>query len=154
MHNELAPDQELNGELFCKGPVQIVDGNHKTVHSWFFPEFKIIEDIHTRLEILSRGSLVGALISHFMFETVHPFHEGNGRVGCFLFSMCLSEPLSPAVALTLSSSINQNVLKCYKAFQTVEHLLNHSDCTSFVIFLLKTLLAGQQEFANLIEQHP
>ncbi|OKX83635.1 hypothetical protein AUO95_04160 [Corynebacterium glutamicum] len=89
-----------------------------------------------------------------MFETVHPFHEGNGRVGCFLFSMCLSEPLSPAVALTLSSSINQNVLKCYKAFQTVEHLLNHSDCTSFVIFLLKTLLAGQQEFANLIEQHP
>ncbi|WP_420920255.1 Fic family protein [Corynebacterium glutamicum] len=110
--------------------------------------------IFTRLEILSRGSLVGALISHFMFETVHPFHEGNGRVGCFLFSMCLSEPLSPAVALTLSSSINQNVLKCYKAFQTVEHLLNHSDCTSFVIFLLKTLLAGQQEFANLIEQHP
>lgn len=154
MYNELAPDQELDGEIFRKSPIQIVDGNHKTVHSGFFPEFKIIDGIQTSLELLSRGNLVDAIVSHFMFETVHPFYDGNGRVGRFLLSMHLSELFSSAVALTLSSAINKNVSKYYKAFQTVEHPLNRSDCTPFVIFLLEILLAGQQELANLIEQHP
>ena len=154
MYNELAPDQELDGELFRKGPVQIVDGNHKTVHSGFFPESKIIDGIQTSLELLSRGNFVDAIVSHFMFETVHPFYDGNGRVGRYLLSMRLSELFSPAVALTLSSAINQNVSKYYKAFQTVENPLNRSDCTPFVIFLLEILLAEQQELANLIEQHP
>ncbi|BAU94474.1 Fic family protein [Corynebacterium suranareeae] len=158
MHNELAPDQKLDGELFRKHPVQIVDGNHKTVHSGFFPEVKIIDGIHTSLDLLNTGNLIDALVSHFMFETVHPFYDGNGRVGRFLLSMRLSELLSPAVALTLSSSINRNVSKYYKAFQNVEHPLNRSDCTPFVIFLLEILLAGQlagqQELENLIKHHP
>ncbi|ANE02877.1 Fic family protein [Corynebacterium crudilactis] len=153
MVGQLNPDQELDGEFFRKEPVRIVDGNHKTVHSGFYPESKIIDGIQKTLDLFSEEDLATIMISHFMFETVHPFYDGNGRVGRYLLSVQLGKVLSPAVALILSAEINRNVGKYYKAFQTVEHPLNRSDSTPFVIAMLEILRAGQQELSHLIEKH-
>src|SRR5580658_6904232 len=35
--------------------------------------------------------LVRAFLTHYQFETIHPFRDGNGRVGRLLLSITVSE---------------------------------------------------------------
>lgn len=151
MDGELAPDDQLDGSLFRKGPVRVVDARQKIVHNGFLPEEKIIAGLETVLSLErgnQPGNLIDIMISHFMFETIHPFYDGNGRTGRFLLGIQLSRSLSPATALTLSTAISTDKNRYYKAFQLVEHPLNRGDGTPFIITMLDILAAAQE---NLLE---
>lgn len=100
----------------------------------------------------SESNLVGIMMSHFMFESIHPFYDGNGRTGRYLLGIQLSKILSPATALTMSSAINQFRNKYYKAFHAVEHRLNRGDGTPFVISMLELLIAAQEGLIENIKQ--
>lgn len=153
MRGELGKDEELDGEIFRRDTVEILNQRQETIHAGFYRESKIIEGVETiiRLEYETPANLVNIMMSHFMFETIHPFYNGNGRTGRYLLGIQLRNALSPATALTMSTSINENRREYYKAFQTVEHRLNRGDGTPFVISMLKLLRAAQEGLIESLE---
>lgn len=71
-----------DGELFRTGLV-FVSGGNKYLHQGDVGEVAINDDL-TKLIIFMNDpkcpSLVKAIITHYFFEYVHPFFDGNGRM--------------------------------------------------------------------------
>lgn len=150
MDGELKQRDKLDGELFRTDLVEIEDSTGKVIHRGFQPEEKIVQGLEKFLETMSdqdSSALVNAVIAHFMFESIHPFYDGNGRTGRYLLGLHLSRLLSTPTALTLSRTLNEERSQYYRAFSDVETPLNRGDGTPFVLTLL-TLISQAQERLN------
>ena len=148
-HIEYPPD----GKLFHKDPVNISDGL-KAVHQGIAPESAIIEALEAMLALVDSREvpeLYSALASHFIFEYIHPFYDGNGRMGRYLLSLFLERPLSKPTALSLSRVIAENRNMYYHAFQTAEDPLNHGELTFFVMTMHELILKAQNELIDRLE---
>lgn len=151
MDGELSPDEQLDGRLFRQGAVEIRDPRDAVVHRGFQPESKIIQGLETFLEMVhgqGKRFLAVGLLTHFVFETVHPFYDGNGRTGRYLLGLQLSELLSIPTALTLSRAVNTHQSDYYRAFKNVESPLNRGDGTPFVLQMLNIVFSAQEELLS------
>ncbi|HCZ0540577.1 TPA: Fic family protein, partial [Staphylococcus aureus] len=79
---------------------------------------------------------------------IHPFYDGNGRVGRFIIAKLLSDYYDNYTALTFSYVINRNKSKYYKAFMTASNHLNCGDLTEFIDTMLELLIAGQERILD------
>ena len=151
MQGEVDKKDQLDGKLFRAGPVEILSG-HRSIHEGVTPESRIVEmlqDMITMTENEDVPVLYTAIASHFLFEYIHPFYDGNGRTGRLLLALYLSRPLSIATALSLSRTIAENLPDYYKAFEEVEHGKNHGEITFFIIEMMQMIRAAQE---NLEEE--
>jgi Fic family protein len=143
---ELKEGNQPDGDLFRKGTVDIVDSTQKILHSGVSPESAIIDMLKQMIALVDSPeipSTFAAIIAHYVFEYVHPFYDGNGRTGRYLLALYLSEPLSLATVLSLSSIIAENKQKYYKAFTVTEAPLNRGELTSFVIQIMEFIRLAQ-----------
>ncbi|GHU37097.1 hypothetical protein FACS1894193_01370 [Bacilli bacterium] len=92
--------------------------------------------------------LIKALIGHYFFENVHPFYDGNGRIGRYILSKYLSRKLDIYTGLGVSQFLNENRKAYYKAFAITGEADNKAEGTFFVLHLLNVIYEGQQ---NLID---
>lgn len=130
------PDKWPDGKLFRKGYVGVYDaGNDEPIHNGIVPEEKIIKYLDVAVSILNNqdiNALVRISLFHYIFEYVHPFYDGNGRMGRYLVSMFVKNKISSIFAFRISSGINNYKNKYYKAFKDTEGVLNKGDLTLFV----------------------
>ena len=61
--------------------------------------------------------LAKAAIAHLQFETIHPFEDGNGRVGRALLHCVLHRDLTLPIPLPLSSAIDTRREDYYAALR-------------------------------------
>ncbi|KAA9267661.1 Fic family protein [Corynebacterium amycolatum] len=144
--DEIAAEDELDGELFRAATVTITDGQQQ-VHRGVESEAAIHQLLNEFLATVNSAEdnrLIRILASHFMFEFVHPFYDGNGRMGRFLLSVALREALSTATALTISRQLAEDKAKYYKAFTTTEDPMNRGEVTFFVEAMADVILNAQQ----------
>ena len=157
MDGELEEGERLDGELFRAEPVDVTDPGGRSVHRGFQPESKIIEGLHITLMAMSEtqhAPLVSAVMSHFMFECIHPFYDGNGRTGRYLLGLRLSELLSTVTALSLSRILHEDRRKYYRAFSDVEDPLNRGDGTPFALMMMEAISESQQQLlTDLVAHH-
>ncbi len=112
-------DDYPDGHLFRKNSVDITNGI-SIVHKGFSNEEKIILGLEEFIKIYNNKEinyLLRGLISHFMFETIHPFYDGNGRLGRYLFSLLLMKEKEYILGLTVSNAFASNKEKYYKALE-------------------------------------
>jgi len=59
-------------------------------------------------------------IAHLYFESIHPFEDGNGRIGRAISEKALSQGLGRPVLLSLSEAIEANKKKYYNALKVAQ----------------------------------
>ncbi|MDQ3845074.1 MAG: DUF4172 domain-containing protein, partial [Bacteroidota bacterium] len=64
-----------------------------------------------------RKAPVRAAIAHLYFETIHPFEDGNGRIGRAIAEKALSQTLGRPVLLSLSRTIEADKKAYYHALE-------------------------------------
>ena len=132
---------------FRAGPVLIEDARGRKLHEGIASEEKITELVQQMIELCARENVptvISAAIGHFLFEYIHPFYDGNGRVGRYLLSLYLGKTLSVATVLSLSKEIAVNKNAYYKAFDAVERPLNQNEATPFVLMIVDLLKQAQE----------
>lgn len=97
--------------------------------------------------------MYSSILSHFLFEYIHPFYDGNGRTGRFLLAEYLNIPLSLPTVLSLSKTIAEHKGRYYKAFEITENDLNHGEATYFIILIMELIKSAQENLeVSLMEK--
>ena len=150
---EKSRNYKLDGKYFRKDTVKVINGLGNIIHIGINGEEAIEKNIEDLIYFMNRKDipfLVKASISHFFFEYIHPFYDGNGRFGRYLLSLYLARKLDILTAFSLSYSISKNLDDYYKSFVEVEDVNNYGEITFFVENILKTIKSGQEMIIELL----
>lgn len=129
-----------DGRYFRKKPVFISDGI-KTVHTGIINE----KEIERKLEELitfynsNENVFLKMILFHFLFEYVHPFYDGNGRIGRYLFSNGINMKSYSISKYIVSSSILFDKSKYYKAFKIANDRYQFGCLNEFVNMFIEIL---------------
>ena len=150
---EKSGNYKLDGKYFRKNTVKVINGLGNTIHIGVNGEEAIEKNIEDLIQFMNRKDipfLIKASISHFFFEYIHPFYDGNGRFGRYLLSLYLARKLDILTAFSVSYSISRNLDDYYKSFVEVEDVTNYGEITFFVENILKTIKNGQEMIIELL----
>lgn len=147
LDGEIALADLPDGKYFRKNNVRIGSAT-ATVHQPKIHEEDFLEDILDWINFINRQDidpLYKAAIAHYYLEYIHPFYDGNGRLGRYIFCSYVGKKVDPYTAVSFSYQINEHKKKYYDAFQEVSQPRNYGEITFFVHALLEYLLKGQAD---------
>ena len=148
------PENQLDGKLFRKGLVYVTDSSMKNVHLGDSNEELILKHIQNLIIFMNKKDinfLLKACITHYYFEYIHPFYDGNGRFGRLIFSMCLARKLDVFTGLSLSYAIFSEKEKYSKLFLNTSNSKNFGEITFFLIGMLELIKKGQESIMKMLE---
>lgn len=98
-------------------------------------------------------ALIRAGIAHVYFESIHPFEDGNGRVGRALVVKAISQCLGFPSLISLSSEIDRHKKEYYDALKTTNQTLEITEWLQyFSEMILKAQAYSQKQVEFLIEK--
>ncbi len=89
-----------------------------------------------------RQPTVRSALVHLYFESVHPFEDGNGRIGRALAEKAVSQGLGRPVVFSLSQVIEANRKAYYGALEAAQH---GNEVTRWVHWFTSTVVQAQRE---------
>jgi Fic family protein len=87
-----------------------------------------------------RNPILRSAIVHLYFESIHPFEDGNGRIGRAISEKALSQGLGRPALLSLSESIEANKKTYYDALKTAQR---SNEITAWIVYFSNTALEAQ-----------
>jgi Fic family protein len=91
---------------------------------------------------------IRSAIAHLYFESIHPFEDGNGRIGRAIAEKALSQTIGRPVLLSLSRTIEADKKAYYDALKQAQRSNEISD---WVGYFVSTVLAAQIQAKQLID---
>lgn len=127
--------------MFRTKPVGVVDQSGRVLHFGTLPQY--VPDLVTELLDWVKNSdvhmLIRSCVFHYEFELIHPFADGNGRLGRLWHTLLLSQ-WNPAFAwLPVESMIYAHQEEYYAAINTSN---DAAESTVFVEFMLSIIKAS------------
>ena len=96
------------------------------------------------------NALLRAALIHYQFETIHPFLDGNGRVGRLLITLFLMEKkILSTPALYISYFLKKNRIEYYDRMTEVRTKGNYEQ---WIKFFLQALLESAQDATATIDE--
>ena len=141
-------------------PMQIVSGpvGYEKVHYEAPPGAEVPREINAFLKWYNGTTpsvnldqdipgLVRAAVAHAWLELVHPFDDGNGRVGRAVTDHALFQDMRSVPLFSLSATIDKNRNIYYEKLATVNRSL---DFTEWVVWFAETACEAQIEAQYLL----
>ena len=126
---------EIQGSLYRTGKVGVTNSDFVSVDAGEIKERMDELFSFYQSDLLNDRPFIKACILHFAFETIHPFPDGNGRLGRLLMNNYLiSQNIESCRAVSFSMYIDKNRGMYDNAFIQSEN--KYSDCTPFVEYML------------------
>ena len=127
---------------FCD--VGVYDGSGRVVHIGARPQFVpgLVEELFSWAKNSDLLDLVKSCLVHFELEMIHPFEDGNGRMGRLWQSLILSRWNPLFEWLPIESVIHAHQQGYYDALATSN---KENDATVFVEFMLEVILETLEE---------
>ncbi|WP_252180399.1 Fic family protein [Endozoicomonas sp. 4G] len=97
---------------------------------------RLIAELFAWIEDTGVHPLIGSCIFHYEFEFIHPFTDGNGRMGRFWQTLILSKWREPMAFLPVETIIRDQQNAYYQALRQAD---TASDSTPFIAFILKAI---------------
>ena len=104
-------------------------------------------------EEIDTPDLIKIAILHYQFESIHPFLDGNGRIGRLLISLYIqSKGMLDKSCLYISDYIERNKDIYYDMLTRVR---THNDMISWIKFFLEAVIetskTAKEKFRNVVE---
>lgn len=137
-------------------PMQVVSGamGKEQVHFETPPSERIPEEMQVFIEwfntsaITLKCPIVRASIVHLYFESIHPFEDGNGRIGRVLAEKSLAQSLGRPILMSLSTAIEANKKQYYLALQKAQR---GNEVTAWIQYFGEVILRAPIDFIAEID---
>jgi Fic family protein len=92
-------------------------------------------------------SPIRSAVAHLYFESIHPFEDGNGRIGRAISEKALSQGLGYPALLSLSKSIEAHKNDYYNGLMVTQRT---NEVTDWIIYFVDTIVSAQIDAENQI----
>ena len=110
----------------------------KLIHMGTLPEYipELINNLFLWLKNSKEHPLIKAAVFHYEFEFIHPFQDGNGRIGRLWHSLILSKWKNFFAWLPIESLVQKYQKEYYIA---INNSNKDGESTKFILFMLKII---------------
>ena len=103
---------------------------------------RLMNDLLDWLKTTELHPLIAGAVFHYEFEFIHPFADGNGRMGRLWQTLILSEWRSELAWLPVETLIHYQQDRYYQVLGVCDR---QSSCTPFIEFILENIISALQE---------
>lgn len=135
-------------------PMQIVSRRYGSTKVFYEapPSVKVPDEMKMFLDWFNHQSLSSSIlgraaIAHVYFECIHPFEDGNGRIGRLLVEKILSQGVQQPILIAVSKVLEKRKKEYYAALEKCNRTLEVYD---WVEFFSDAILQAQQESLKLL----
>jgi Fic family protein len=141
-------------------PMQVISGamGKEKVHFEAPPSIQVPKEIKAFIEWFNNTSPEGkneikkapvrAALAHLYFETIHPFEDGNGRIGRAIAEKALSQTIGRPVMLSLSRTIEAAKNDYYASLEKAQQ---SNEVTPWVEYFVRVSVEAQTDAEAQIE---
>lgn len=140
-HSVLTRDLVEESGEFRTRPVGVVDNNGNIIHFGTLPQYVpgLVSELLSWAQNSDVHMLIRSCVFHYELELIHPFADGNGRIGRLWHTLLLSR-WNPLFAwLPVESIINENQQDYYSAINASN---TAGESTVFIEFMLTAIKAS------------
>ena len=138
--------RELVEESGCfrSGPVGVVDKEGKVLHMGTLPAY-VPDLVYELLEWVKNSDihmLIKSCVFHYEFELIHPFADGNGRIGRLWHTLLLTQWKPMFAWIPIESIIHDRQEDYYRAINKSNF---DGESTAFIVFMLSAIKEALEE---------
>lgn len=137
-------------------PMQIVSRRYDTSKVFFEapPSLKVPFEMKQFIDWFNAtnvpgGTILGrAALAHVYFESIHPFEDGNGRIGRVLIEKVLSQGVGSPILIAVSRVLEKRKKEYYSELEKCNRTLKIQD---WIEFFANVILEAQEEAMKLLD---
>ena len=92
-------------------------------------------------------AILKAAVAHLYFESIHPFEDGNGRIGRAIAELALSQSIGYPLMLSLSKIIERDKNRYYEALKEAQRTM---DITAWITYFGSVILDAQRDAREVV----
>jgi Fic family protein len=90
---------------------------------------------------------IRSAIAHLYFESIHPFEDGNGRIGRAIADKALSQSVGFPLLLSLSATIENGKAEYYRSLEEGQR---SNEITPWLSYFIQVILDSQKDAESII----
>lgn len=147
-HRLMMQDLVNDSGHFRTSDVGVYDSAGNVVHVGARPQFvdKLITELFEWANTDDVPDLIKSCVIHYEIEIIHPFSDGNGRMGRLWQNLILTNWYKVFEWIPIETIVYKNQQKYYEVLSKCGR---ENDSTEFIEFMLKVVLETVLEFSNL-----